>query len=108
MKSRPGFLLLALGMIALTGCGSGEVEKQDAQAPAEPDLELIRGLYAFGHEVRALQPCGEVEDLWVIDSSGTLKAAHGALAMTTPGDTSSVDLSDVERLASGGDASVIR
>lgn len=34
--------------------------------------------------------------------------AHGALVMTTPGDTSSVDRADVERLASGGDASVIR
>ena len=34
--------------------------------------------------------------------------AHGALVMTTPGDTSSVDLEDVQRLASGGDASVIR
>ena len=37
-----------------------------------------------------------------------LGIAHGALVMTTPGDTSSFDLADVERLASGGDASVIR
>ena len=37
-----------------------------------------------------------------------LGIAHGALVMTTPGDTSSVDLVDVERLASGGDASAIR
>lgn len=37
-----------------------------------------------------------------------LGIAHGALVMTTPGDTSAVDRSDVERLASGGDASVIR
>lgn len=37
-----------------------------------------------------------------------LGIAHGALVMTTPGDTSSVDLADVERLASGGDASAIR
>jgi 2-dehydro-3-deoxygluconokinase len=37
-----------------------------------------------------------------------LGIAHGALVMTTPGDTSSVDLSDVERLAAGGDASTIR
>ena len=37
-----------------------------------------------------------------------LGIAHGALVMTTPGDTSSVEQSDVERLASGGDASVIR
>lgn len=37
-----------------------------------------------------------------------LALAHGALVMTTPGDTSSVDLEDVKRLASGIDASVIR
>lgn len=37
-----------------------------------------------------------------------LGIAHGALVMTTAGDTSSVDLADVERLCSGGDASVIR
>ena len=37
-----------------------------------------------------------------------LGIAHGALVMTTPGDTSSVDLADVERLVSGDDPSVIR
>ena len=35
-------------------------------------------------------------------------AAHGALAMTTPGDTSAADLSDVIRLAEGGSARVDR
>ncbi len=35
-------------------------------------------------------------------------AAHGALAMTTPGDTSMATLSEVERLVGGGGARVIR
>lgn len=35
-------------------------------------------------------------------------AAHGALAMTTPGDTSMATLPEVEKLASGGDARVQR
>ncbi|UCG17428.1 MAG: sugar kinase [Phycisphaerales bacterium] len=35
-------------------------------------------------------------------------AAHGALAMTTPGDTSMMSLSDVERLMAGGGARVVR
>jgi 2-dehydro-3-deoxygluconokinase len=35
-------------------------------------------------------------------------AAHGALAMTTPGDTSMVDKSEVERLMKGGGARVQR
>lgn len=37
-----------------------------------------------------------------------LGVAHGALVMTTPGDTSMVDLSEVERLAEGGDATIRR
>jgi 2-dehydro-3-deoxygluconokinase len=35
-------------------------------------------------------------------------AAHGALAMTTPGDTSMATLAEVERLVKGGNARVIR
>ncbi len=35
-------------------------------------------------------------------------AAHGALAMTTPGDTTTVSLKDVERVISGGGARVAR
>lgn len=37
-----------------------------------------------------------------------LGIAHGALVMTTPGDTSSASLADVERVADGGSASVSR
>lgn len=35
-------------------------------------------------------------------------AAHGALAMTTPGDTSMADIKEVEKLMSGGSARVVR
>ena len=37
-----------------------------------------------------------------------LGAAHGALAMTTPGDTSTATLAEVERVAKGGSARVVR
>jgi 2-dehydro-3-deoxygluconokinase len=37
-----------------------------------------------------------------------LGAAHGALAMTTPGDTSMATLEEVEKTASGGSARVVR
>ena len=35
-------------------------------------------------------------------------AAHGALAMTTPGDTSMASLAEVEKLVGGGSARVVR
>jgi 2-dehydro-3-deoxygluconokinase len=37
-----------------------------------------------------------------------IAAAHGALAMTTPGDTSMATLAEVLKLAQGGDAKVQR
>ena len=53
---------------------------------------LVHGLLTG----RPLQDCVE------------LGAAHGALAMTTPGDTSMASVAEVERLARGGGARVIR
>lgn len=43
-----------------------------------------------------------------LDVAIALGIAHGALVMTTPGDNSSVDLDDVERLASGAEPTVER
>jgi 2-dehydro-3-deoxygluconokinase len=43
-----------------------------------------------------------------LQSSVDLGASHGALAMTTPGDTSSATLAEVERLAAGGGFRVVR
>jgi 2-dehydro-3-deoxygluconokinase len=76
------------------------------QATFRPDLEVLdrvgggdsfaSGLiYAFltGHDAAWAVECG---------------AAHGALAMTTPGDTSMVTLSEVERVMKGGTARVSR
>jgi 2-dehydro-3-deoxygluconokinase len=53
---------------------------------------LIYGLMAFDDAARAVE----------------YGAAHGALAMTTPGDTSMATLADVEKLARGGGARVDR
>ena len=43
-----------------------------------------------------------------LQESVTLGAAHGAIAMTTPGDTSMASKSEVEKLAAGGSARVQR
>ena len=53
---------------------------------------LIYGLMEFGQVARAVE----------------YGAAHGALAMTTPGDTSMASLQEVERLVAGGGARVQR
>ena len=43
-----------------------------------------------------------------VDRALAYGVAHGALAMTTPGDTSMATLAEVERLVAGGSARVIR
>jgi 2-dehydro-3-deoxygluconokinase len=43
-----------------------------------------------------------------LQESGDLGAAHGALAMTTPGDTSMASLKEIEALVAGGNARVQR
>jgi 2-dehydro-3-deoxygluconokinase len=76
------------------------------EARPRPDLEILdrvgggdsfaSGLvYAF---LAGLDPAEAVE--W--------GAAHGALAMTTPGDASMATLDEVERLVRGGSARVVR
>jgi 2-dehydro-3-deoxygluconokinase len=52
-------------------------------------------IYGFlsGHDAQWAVECG---------------AAHGALAMTTPGDTSMATLPEVERVMKGGSARVAR
>jgi 2-dehydro-3-deoxygluconokinase len=54
---------------------------------------FIYGLMTFGGDVQRAVELG---------------AAHGALAMTTPGDTSMATLEEVEKTASGGNARVVR
>ena len=53
---------------------------------------LIYGLIAYGDAGKAVN----------------YGAAHGALAMTTPGDTSMASLNEVEKLMEGGNARVVR
>jgi 2-dehydro-3-deoxygluconokinase len=53
---------------------------------------LIYGFLAFGDPQKAVE----------------YGAAHGALAMTTPGDTSMASLKEVEALVAGGSARVQR
>ena len=43
-----------------------------------------------------------------LSESLQLGLAHGALVMTTPGDTSSFDVAEVERLAQGGGSNILR
>lgn len=85
-------LVLSLGLGA---CEPDEDKTTPRSAPSAdrggyPDAgaaatgtEVVRGHYVFGHETRALRPCGAEEALWVVDRSGLLNDLHAELA---PGD----------------------
>jgi uncharacterized membrane protein len=74
-------------LFCLASCTSGD-EKDDHRADVDEvnsasDLEVVRGHYVFGHEVRSLRPCGEDDTLWVVDRTNLLKNLHGELTSGT-------------------------
>jgi 2-dehydro-3-deoxygluconokinase len=76
------------------------------QAPLREDLEIYDRVgggdsFASGLIYGFLENKGPQ---WAVDCG----AAHGALAMTTPGDTTMVTLAEVERVMKGGTARVAR
>jgi 2-dehydro-3-deoxygluconokinase len=76
------------------------------QAPVRPDLEIYDRVgggdsFASGLIYGLLAGRGPQ---WAVECG----AAHGALAMTTPGDTTMVTLAEVERVMRGGSARVTR
>ena len=77
-----------------------------AQSTAGKDLEIfdrVGGGDSFASGLAyGLMEIGTIQD------SVEYGAAHGALAMTTPGDTSMATLAEVKKLASGGSARVLR
>jgi 2-dehydro-3-deoxygluconokinase len=87
------------GAICLSAAGVHE-------SSYRPDLEILDRVgggdsFASGLFYGFLEGLGAARAL-------ELGAAHGALAMTTPGDTSMATLDEVERLAAGGSARVVR
>jgi 2-dehydro-3-deoxygluconokinase len=76
------------------------------QATRRPSLEIFDRV-GGGDSFASGLVCGLLDGR-ELQTSLELGAAHGALAMTTPGDTSMVTRREVEALASGGNARVQR
>jgi putative lipoprotein len=79
-------LFLRLGLVFLLGlgsCSSGEKADPppaDAGEPASTvTTAIIRGHLIIGHEIRSLRPCGQDDELWVIDRTDLLADLHAEL-----------------------------
>ena len=84
----------------------GELDGKFYQSREYPNLEIldrIGGGDSFSSGlIYGLMTSGDPQE------AVNLATAHGALAMTTPGDTSMASLTEVRKLAEGGDARVER
>jgi len=82
-------VLVAMMMMALlfgtSACSEGGAEKESTEVDTV-SRGIIRGHYTFGHEVRALRPCGEEEDLWVVDRTDMLSQLFRQLVGPLKGD----------------------
>lgn len=76
------------------------------EATRWPDLEILDRV-GGGDSFASGFIYGLLADLG-LQRAVDLGAAHGALAMSTPGDTSMATLAEVERVAAGGGARVVR
>jgi len=76
------------------------------QATRRPDLEILDRV-GGGDSFASGLLYGLLRGL-PVEVAVEYGAAHGALAMTTPGDTSMATLADVQRLVAGGGARVVR
>ena len=83
----------------------------------DPEGEQVSDMVAFAEaDTREVISSGRSLDyasklfLSTGDPQGAVNygAAHGALAMTTPGDTSMAMLSEVEKIMGGGSARIVR
>ena len=88
------------------GAIAWRAEEGFVQAPPMPELEILDRV--GGGDSFASGLIHGLLTGTTLAQAVRLGAAHGALAMTTPGDVSQADLGAVERLASGGNARVRR
>ena len=112
-KEFPNFQVIATTLRSVTSASRNDwaaiawsKESGFAESTARKDLEIMDRVgggdsFASGLIYGLL----EIGDLKTAVEYG---AAHGALAMTTPGDTTMVTLAEVAKLAGGGSARVIR
>lgn len=79
-----------ISLILLVSCTADEDrERQNARtemageqiSTGDPgrELEVVRGHYVFGHEVRTLRPCDTDQVLWVVDQTQLLQKLHTEL-----------------------------
>ena len=99
-------LILALLIQAITGLFSDdEIAFQGPLAKylSEAAVSILSEIHeANSGLIYGLMEIGELQ------TAVEYGAAHGALAMTTPGDTTMATLAEVKKLAGGGSARVIR
>jgi len=67
-------------VVLALGCGSGLGDEEIPSFPRSRVDTIIMGHAVFGHEVRAIRPCGMEKELWAIDSTQALWDVHRELA----------------------------
>ncbi len=72
-------LLLITACCSLACSSNDGADSTEASSPPQTGT-LLKGHAVFGHEVRTIQPCGENDAVWAIDSTRLLWDLHQELA----------------------------
>lgn len=72
------YFLLVIGLFA-TACSSSAPKEDVGQK-----VNLLKGLYSYGPEIKSFINCEEGREYWVLDSAKTLELAYQEIGLEKP------------------------
>lgn len=79
IKNRIVFTSLTIILLFAMACTSNKKELKE-----ETKIEIAKGLYAFGPELKTFTRCEDGKEYWVADSAKTLELAYHNLGFEKP------------------------
>ncbi|MBS7565844.1 hypothetical protein KHS38_15660 [Mucilaginibacter sp. Bleaf8] len=67
-----------LGLVVLASCSCNSNSQKDG------DVQVYKGLYSFGPEVKSFKNCDDTHEYWVTDSSAQLELQYSQMNFEKP------------------------
>ncbi|SFG57398.1 hypothetical protein [Pedobacter insulae] len=79
LKEKIGIFSVLIAALLMSACAGDQKESKD-----KPKVQVAKGLYSFGPELKLFTVCESGKEYWVADSAKTLELAYQNLAFEKP------------------------